>query len=896
MINKIKEVYKDNKVLFIFLVSFFILMILGLCLSYNYDMKNNYNLLFDSDTGRVIRDAIEIGGEHYRINVHPLFVLLIQPLCFLLNGIFLNKMISIIFLSSLISSLSTVLIYKILDKINKNKINIILSFIYGLSFSNLIYTTGIETYNFAAFFLILLWYYFVNKEKELNKYSYIIIVLLGILSFAFTITNIIVFFIFLFCLFLSKKLSIKNGIIVVLCTLVLGISLNIGQKLIWNNTPFFWKTNMNEETTNYAEGKISLKNIKNVVENDYMNSLISSDISLKVKYSSEYNGQNYIIIFQKNDFVSIILLLSFYILLIILIVRNIKKNLILNIGLLLTLLFNTLLHIIYGNDGTFLYSLHFLYLIILLFGINLLKEENKTITKITNIFLPCFLSFEVIKNSFIFSKVLDYVRDNINKNYLVANIGEPFTILLEIGIICICFIGILLIINIYKKIKKVKLKEEKIIWITSIIGIIIGIELIFIMLNSIELQNKFLWIKLNNNSLETEAKTKKDYMSKSFQETYKEELNKLEEYQKEYQLFKNTYQPEQTKDANWFDYYYFGMANRRKIYFHTNQLIDIETKEVILEFDEKEHYIIPNLYTVLIETKNNEFIKIVEDSDGVHYISNKKEFIIDGTNTKINLYDFKDQTYSNIKKVLYGEILFNIKNSIIYPNIIVYDKPWYRDAAMVCMVLKQTNNTDLIKDWVNNITEIYDKQNKGIEEADNLGELLYILSTQEERNEDLIRRIEEEAEKIASSNEEGYFIKGKTDFGDQFLYQNLWYKLGIESVGRIFKFDLSSINEDLYSNMAWWSNYNINTKQHIESKEFPYLSYATRHKLDFGTIIVNENIYPLSWEITASEANYDNYRGLENEMIQGRISPLHSWAASEFLLWLLDETNDLNFK
>ena len=58
---------------------------------------------------------------------------------------------------------------------------------------------------------------------------------------------------------------------------------------------------------------------------------------------------------------------------------------------------------------------------------------------------------------------------------------------------------------------------------------------------------------------------------------------------------------------------------------------------------------------------------------------------------------------------------------------------------------------------------MYDKQNSGISEPDNLGELLYILSTQEERNEDLIDQIEREAKRLAESNEDGYLVdkKGK---------------------------------------------------------------------------------------------------------------------------------------
>ena len=96
--------------------------------------------------------------------------------------------------------------------------------------------------------------------------------------------------------------------------------------------------------------------------------------------------------------------------------------------------------------------------------------------------------------------------------------------------------------------------------------------------------------------------------------------------------------------------------------------------------------------------------------------------------------------------------------------------------------------------------------------------------------------------------------------------------------------------------MAWWSSYPVKDQTEYEtSREYPYLSFAARHKLGKGTIMVNENLYPLSMEINASQANYEKYRGIENALANSKISPLHSWSASELLLWLLDESGDLSF-
>lgn len=888
-----KNFLKKQKTEFYLLIgSMFFLTLLGVFLNYNYNLFDNYNLLFDSDTGRVMLDSTIIAASHYRLDVHPLFVIIIQPLVFLIKGLVVNRILAIIILSALASSLTVVYIYRILKLVGlKEKTSILLSLLYLFSFSNIIFTSGIETYNFAAFFLVLLWYYFIkNKDNEFDNKKYLLLGILGVLSFSMTITNYIVFLIICFVLWIFKKVKLKKLIIMGIGTIVVLLGLNVGQRLIWNNTPVIWNLNPYGEATLYSENKIGLKNIKNVVNDDYINSIISNDIYLKVNYGSEYNEQNYMITFNETNYLSMFIFLLFYGVVLIITARNYKKNKLLNTALVLSIVYNSILHTVYGNNSPFLYSLHFLYLIILLLGINLSKEEDKKIKKGSYIFLIVFLILEVLQNTNIFIKVIEYVDGIINKNYLLANLPYGLLILVEVIVIALTILFMILIFNLIKNLVKEKDTDKKLLLGAGVITLLVVTELMFIALESPKDTNRFLGFHLKGNDGVVEKQVKTNYIAKEFKDEFKEELKSLKEYQDEYNEFKSTHNVEELDNVNWQDYYYFGMANREKYIYLEGQIKNINTNEVVYSFEEKEHYIIPNLYTVIVETKDNKFITIKETEDGVFY----NDKVLKGTNTKINLYDFSNQKYSNMKKVLYGEILFNIKDSKIYPNIVVYKDAWYRDAALTSMVLKKTNNTNQISDWVSSIDSIYDKQNNGVEEPDNLGELLYILSTQKEIRYDLVERIEKEAYRLAESNPNGYYIYGKTDFGDQFLYQNLWYKLGIESIGKTYPFDLNSIPEDSYSKMAWWSNYETKDKTPYNSeKNYPYLSYAAVHKLGSGTIPINRSLYPLSWESLASSADYNNYSSTMPGMTQQVSSPLHSWSASELLLLLLDETGDL---
>ena len=205
-----KKINEKNIEKYLFVISMVIMTFMGLVLFYNFDFKNNLNLLFDSDTARVIGDASSYFYNHYRSTVHPLYVLIVQPICYLLNGLTMDRMISLIIITSLATSTTVVFIYKILNTIKYNpKQNVIISLIYLFSFGNMVFTSGIEVYNIAVLFIVFLWYYYiVKRNKTFDKYSYILLILLGIGTAAITITNFVIYFIILGLLFITKKIVI----------------------------------------------------------------------------------------------------------------------------------------------------------------------------------------------------------------------------------------------------------------------------------------------------------------------------------------------------------------------------------------------------------------------------------------------------------------------------------------------------------------------------------------------------------------------------------------------------------------------------------------------------------------------------------------------------------------
>lgn len=896
--KKIKELKEVQIQKIIFIVSFIICLLLGLSLSYNFDFTKNFNLLFGSDTARVIRDIADFSVTHDRLTVHPLFVLFTEPVYNIINAIVLNKMLALVIISSLVTSLTVLFIYKILSLYSSNKlIKILLITSYLFTFSNYIFTAGIEVYNIATLFLVLIWYYTLKKYKE-NKYStssYIILTVLGILSFSFTITNIAVFFIILFLFLISKKIKFKYLLIIIFFTIFISFDLVNFQNVIWHNTPIIGFNNLNKENE-YINYKIKPSNVTNVIKNDYLYSLIGNNIHLESIKGQAYVGDNYTITFNDNNNLFIICLTSiFYILSLILLIRNYKTNKFINIGLILTILFNTILHTLYGNDNPFLYSLHFVYLFYLSFGINISNEKNKTIINICKIYLIILLLSQLMINNIIFVKILNIVKTILPCNFYVANFDLFPVIFMSIFVIITIGIIIYFIIRIINKFKKAKKQDDKLKYGIIAVFLVIIVQSIFISLEANKNSNTIIWKKIDSNSENIYIDTNK-YLSKdnyNFKKKFAKEIKELNNYQKEYKQLLKDYNAKKVTFLNGSNYYFFGLGNRRKLLFKNDSLIDIESGNKIFTWNVLNSVVIPNIYTVLIETSENKYIKLYEDDDGVHYVNNDIDTIIENTDKKINLYTFENQKYKNTKKVLYSEILFNIKDSKIYPNIIVYDYPWYRDAAMASMVLKATNNTDLISDWVNSITDIYDKQNKGIKEPDNLGELLYIISTQDNPNHELINKIEDEANLLAKNNASGYFITGQTDFSAKPLYQNLWYQCGTNNLGKDFSFSIDNLNDE-YGILTWWMDNKVSNKKYTADDNFPYLSIASFHKTRKGKFPLNNSIYPLSWERNASEANYSKMQVLDDYYTVNRLSPLHTWTASELLLLLMDEDHKLN--
>ena len=226
-------------------------------------------------------------------------------------------------------------------------------------------------------------------------------------------------------------------------------------------------------------------------------------------------------------------------------------------------------------------------------------------------------------------------------------------------------------------------------------------------------------------------------------------------------------------------------------------------------------------------------------------------------------------------RILHHEILINVVDGLPLPNFLVYDKPWYRDAAMMCMCLEQTGNLDLVTPWIEGLREPFDRNNAGHKEPDNLGQLLYMISLVSDASHPLVDVVLQ----ATTPFQRDRHIVGLSDFAEHPVYQTKWLKYGLRSLGLDDSFEVPEVY-DSYSAL-FWMDYR---DQHVPGAGFtprlndlyPYLGWAEAHFHGWPPPFpLLGNTFPLTWEAEASQAHYSGMTGVDEQYVRRRICAPH---------------------
>jgi hypothetical protein len=333
-------------------------------------------------------------------------------------------------------------------------------------------------------------------------------------------------------------------------------------------------------------------------------------------------------------------------------------------------------------------------------------------------------------------------------------------------------------------------------------------------------------------------------------------------------------------------FFLFGMGGRRKLLYQGGALTDAFSGECLGQWDALRERIVPPEYKVEIETAGGREVRICEDAEGVWLQQGRRREPV--SRSPVALPDFAGHRHQPLLRVLHQEILINIVPAGPVPNLLAYPRPWYRDAAMMCMALERTGNLHLVSDWIAGLREPFDRNNAGNCEPDNLGQALYMISLVSDAGHPLVETVQQAAEQFRQDRH----VVGITDGAEHPVYQTKWLKFGLRSLGLDDPYEIPSVF-DSYSALFWWDFKDA----HVPGPRFderartlyPYLAWAEHHfHGDVPAGLPDASRYPLTWEAHSSEADFPAMSVVSGEYVQRRIAAPHAWHAAEMFLYLLE--------
>ncbi len=337
-------------------------------------------------------------------------------------------------------------------------------------------------------------------------------------------------------------------------------------------------------------------------------------------------------------------------------------------------------------------------------------------------------------------------------------------------------------------------------------------------------------------------------------------------------------------------FFLFGMGARKKLAYRDGTLFDARSGLSLQSWRVRREIIVPSDYAVILETQAGESVVLREDAVAVWIEQDGRRTAVEGTKSPVQLPDFAEKKFPRVLRVLHQELLVNITEAGPVPNFFVYQKPWYRDGAMMALALKETGNIGLLKPWILGLREPFDRNNKGETEPDNLGQALFLISLAADKSHPLVPMVLAEVTRFERSDATGKFIVGRSDFSEHPVYQTKWLKYGLRALGLPDSYVIPKV-ADSYSAL-FWMDYR---DQHLAGKDsddrglYPYLGWACDHFHGTKKSPLSNRDYPLTWEAQASEAHYDGLKLIAPILAEKRISPPHTWHAAEAFLLLLAE-------
>ena len=427
-----------NTLFFLLIFLLYLIMSVGI-IKYNIITKPDINFL-GIDEPRVLNDMFNVTGDrinHYRTKVHPLFLILIQPLLHIINGFVHDLGVTVAIGQSIAGIIIIFCVYHILKILKVYYLTVmLLTAILSFSFSQIMFVSNPESFIWGGMSTAICWLFVISQieypEKVFHGRLLALFIFVGVLCFGITITNYIHFIFALVFILRITSFSINEKICLFIKTnfLCLGIAtlLNVLQYISWRHEAELWlkqfyvivvqklirifgieiKTvfpfysdisHVSFEEALYMDFTVSLSKISALIDQVLNSSIISRPLMLTGL------GTKYHTVFFDGFYPGAGVLLGVFFAVLFLSClffcfkraeQNSSDYKLLQL-LIITFFLNILLHFVYGFHESFMYTPHFLFIIFIIYGI-VSKCWNEKQKRFINLFLSIFLLYEITIN------------------------------------------------------------------------------------------------------------------------------------------------------------------------------------------------------------------------------------------------------------------------------------------------------------------------------------------------------------------------------------------------------------------------------------------------------------------------------------------------------------------
>ncbi|MBE9125821.1 MULTISPECIES: hypothetical protein [unclassified Coleofasciculus] len=382
-LNLVFRLFRNTKVAFmgfgIFFIFYSIYLVIGILLLKNLTLSKY--VFFGADYW----EWTLLKWEAYHKGSHPLILLIVVPLGYLINSLIKSTEVSGIILNSFFGALAVLLSSVFFWNLTKKYLEtILLSIVFGLSMSQLVFSVVPESYTLAGCSIITTYILFLlSLQRKKLYFQYWIII--GIFSFGVTITNFIQT---LICFIgvrytLTKRKIATNTLSYIAFVIILCFCLTLLQKKLFPLAKYFFLTSTASTQLEYVKTNLLNQPLSVIWE------LIKHFLLVNFWGSSPFTGvvnlgnSNRLVLgfFQQPldySFVGYIGLSMWIALLIIGFYKNFltgRKSIYI-VVLSSAVFYNMVLHSFFGVEEMFLYTCHFTFPVLLLAVNHSVLEKN----------------------------------------------------------------------------------------------------------------------------------------------------------------------------------------------------------------------------------------------------------------------------------------------------------------------------------------------------------------------------------------------------------------------------------------------------------------------------------------------------------------------------------------